>query len=91
MKNILNTLFFGYLSYKWKRLALTITIVAFLIITYISYDISSYHVIAQSEHGIRYKKYLLEWDKFLPPVLSYIFSVTITSFIIKPFVVKKSN
>ena len=48
MKNILNTLFFGYLSYKWKRLALTITIVAFLIITYISYDISSYNVFEEN-------------------------------------------
>ena len=72
---MLNTFFFGYLSPKWKRLArvLSFVLIILLPIVFTALEIPSYH----------------EEESNLLGFITAIIIVPITSYTLKPFVVKE--
>ena len=72
----MNTFFFGYLSLKWRRLVRTLFVVGF------------FWYILPNDLIWAYKNFdTLKQYQFL--IIIYIVTVALTSWIIKPFVVKE--
>ena len=78
MKHLLNTLFFGYLPLKWRRLIRTIFTMAYLTLVVCIY-IDGIGGIEINEFNFSYF-YLIV---FIP-----IISIALISWVVKPFVVK---
>ena len=74
----MNTFFFGYLSLKWRRLVRTLFVVGF------------FWYILPNDLIWAYKNFdTLKRYQFL--ILIYIVTVALTSWIIKPFVIKDNS
>ena len=86
MKHLLNTLFFGYLTLKWRRLIRTIFTMAYLPFVVFTYEIGC-RPISGNGYGARI---IGEFDLpyFILLISIPIVSIALISWVVKPFVVK---
>ena len=100
MNKLLQTFFFGYASYKWRRLIRTlvifINIVLLCFITYFVYlngeRYFDEHIFGQIRHP-REHNYPLELKDFLPILclIPYYLFIGLISYLIEPFIINKNE
>ena len=87
MKHLLNTLFFGYLTLKWRRLIRTIFTMAYLPFVVFTYEIGCRDITYSAYGGIiSIGEFNLLY--FILYISIPIVSIALISWVVKPFVVK---
>ena len=97
MNKLLQTFFFGYASYKWRRLIRTlvilINIVLLFSIIYLIYDKRGSYFDEDIFGRGEWRHYPIELEDFLPIfcLIPYYLSIGVISYLIEPFIINKNE